>query len=479
MKTLALAVLLGGIAVLRAEEPKNEAGPIGPVRLELIDKTAVSGILLRINDITLLLRTNDGDHLIERKNVRKIDPLNEPLSARIAAPAKEAAPAAKAVAAAAPPAEAPKPAKVIDDMPEDAPAKAAKAAPSPLLVRLNLLNKEPVKPDAKNEAEELRVSVRAKSSRSKGREAPARLQSAINAIALRSYQSASESMRNLIAQSSDDELAIADSCCMERYGRNLADTLVMCYMQYTCSDCKSQGMKTCGHCGGAGYVTKWVASNSGGPTPGTRKGTNQMIGLLMGNSTDGNQHRSVDICSFCHSHGYDACQTCMGTRMAYAAPSAYEASAYAAQLVKLAESSLKESEGGYGGTYREAPPVFAPRDHAKMRPMTEQAWLRDSINRIKSDIMRITRAQGYYYLATKADPELVLRSNTFITQEITKIAVRRQNLQSEMLEREQIYAQNRTEHRLDEMAWSDNYYEHPPESKRAERAKIQEVLGDE
>ncbi|HYF47983.1 MAG TPA: hypothetical protein VEJ63_01155, partial [Planctomycetota bacterium] len=51
----------------------EERSPIGPVILELSDKSTVSGLLLDINDDMLLVRTRDGEKTFERKKVRKLD----------------------------------------------------------------------------------------------------------------------------------------------------------------------------------------------------------------------------------------------------------------------------------------------------------------------------------------------------------------------------------------------------------------------
>jgi hypothetical protein len=55
---------------------------------------------------------------------------------------------------------------------------------------------------------------------------------------------------------------------------------------------------------------------------------------------------------------------------------------------------------------------------------------------VKSDIIRLWRAEGFYRMAMKADPMLPLMYNgKDINQELNKISVRRQALFAEWTER--------------------------------------------
>ena len=123
--------------------------------------------------------------------------------------------------------------------------------------------------------------------------------------------------------------------------------------------------------------------------------------------------------------------------MAPAETTPYEREHYCAYLVDQAKACLRESETSYGDTAREAKmPVVMPGGDPKIKWVIEQAWLRDSANRVKSDIMRMWRAEGFYKFALKADPTFVIRdTETDYLQELNKIALRRQHLYAELTER--------------------------------------------
>jgi hypothetical protein len=298
------------------------------------------------------------------------------------------------------------------------------------------------------------------------------------AIARGEFSSAADTLKGFVRNAAQEEVAKADKLCRDHYSRNIAQVITMCYMQINCVDCKATGVKACERCAGSGYTAAWVSwGNGGGPTPGTRKGSAATLGLKE--VASGTQHRVVDVCPLCRGHGYEVCGRCLGTRLAGGQPSAYERSTYSDYLVTLANSILQKNEGDYANTGRQAPPSYAPREEAKMKPQIEQVWLRDSANQVKSDIQRLTRAEGYLMLALKVDPGLAVRSPMDIHDELSKIGFRRAGLFSELSERQQIYAQNRVERRLDEMAWADNYYTGTGPKTNGEHAKFQTVLGDE
>ena len=70
--------------------------------------------------------------------------------------------------------------------------------------------------------------------------------------------------------------------------------------------------------------------------------------------------------------------------------------------------------------------IVALGDESKKRTLEE----------LKSDIIRLWRAEGFYRMALKADPTLVVREQyEDYQQELNRIGLRRRNLYSELAER--------------------------------------------
>lgn len=265
---------------------------------------------------------------------------------------------------------------------------------------------------------------------------------------------AAQNLRQIARTGDPHVLARADTVLRARYRRSLAETLAICYMQETCADCKGSGLVVCPDCGGQGYLTRVITRR---PSDKVEPGTHKLDKALgMTDPVECKEFMRDQLCARCRGHGFDPCETCRGTRNRFIEPTPYEKAAYADHLASLGDELLRDKESSYGDTGRTAAPTYDTREEARMKPMLQQVWLRDTANQVKSDILRLWRAQQYYAWAIKADPTLVLRSTQKnYPQEQTKILARLRLLYGEFAERQQVYMANRAENRLDEL----NYYE--------------------
>lgn len=292
---------------------------------------------------------------------------------------------------------------------------------------------------------------------------------------------ATECLRAIVVRGDADAIEQADKLMRTRFHRPLGQALTLGYLGEKCKnkDCKARGVLACSDCGGVGYVNRVIErNNSVSVAPGTHK-IDGMTAGFTGDPTLVKMYVRDQLCFKCRGHGYDVCQHCFATQKHFIEPTPYERSDYADALLVLANKALKENETAYGGTYREDPPNYKPRDEARLAPQLQQVWLRDSANKVKSDILRLWRAKQYYEWAMKADPALIFRSSeTDYREEVVKIDYRLKNLYGELFNRQEVFISNRTEHRLDEL----NYYEHFGKSMNGGsttgRDPFKEIIGD-
>jgi len=246
---------------------------------------------------------------------------------------------------------------------------------------------------------------------------------ALACIEQRDYKLAAINFKHLMAKSTDAEVAAADAACRQKFNRPLAEVMVSCYMQQGCGVCRNEGIVKCPDCNGTGYVQK----NINAPDANVAAGPGRQVA----------QGRArIAICARCRANAYDVCGACSGTRTTFAEPTPYERESYSQYCIRMATEALCTSEVNYGDTARESLQPVMPGGDAKLRGVVEQAWLRDTANRVKSDICRMWRAEGFYRMALRADPTLPLRYTTKdLNQELTKIGLRRQHLYAELAER--------------------------------------------
>ena len=285
---------------------------------------------------------------------------------------------------------------------------------------------------------------------------------------------AGQALRKIVSSGQVEEVKRAEAGAQERFKRPLADVLVLCYAKAKCRTCSGDGLLECKACTGQGYTARMVTlaiQDQGNIRAGTRERGDLTGGGFREAAGDKSYHR-ITLCGTCRGHGYEPCPACRGTGAEFAKPSPYERERYADYLVALGDGCLITSESTFGDTQRDAPQELYPRNGAMLKSMLQQVWLRDSIGKVKSDVMRLLRAKTYYEEAMKADPGLSLRNYTKDYDQLNlKIVLRATHLLGELNERYQVYAQNRTERALDEA-----YYVNDPKIQRTDARKI---LGDE
>jgi hypothetical protein len=428
MKLYATALfMLASTAMLSAAEPDV---PLGPVTIKLTNNEVTTGVLLDKNSDFVELRTEKGSQKIDVKQIKEI-----------AAATGRAAPAKKEDAVN----------DVDDNEVRIAAAKSiaekAKSDPQADAIIAKLKNDSPPLP----EQPKAKVPGNDRGTKGAGRDSGSRFDNAMDFIDKRAYKNASTVLRELVTKGNQDEIAKADSASRQRFNRPLSELIVMCYFNDLCPTCKGEGVIPCDLCKGSGYTVQMVAP--GGLSGPAIAGVHKAIGNADAPAPKDNglpAHRKVSICEVCRGHGFDCCQNCLATRVIFADPTPFERDTYTNMLLTRANECLYANECTYGDTSRDVVPTYFARTEAKLRPMLEQVWLRDSADKCKSDIVRLTRAEGFMQAAIHADPTLVLRSTKDYLAEINKIHIRRSNLYGEFSERFQIYAMNRTEHLLDE-----------------------------
>lgn len=257
---------------------------------------------------------------------------------------------------------------------------------------------------------------------------------AVACIETGNYKKAAQLLKGVASSGVTEDITKADALVRQKFNRSLSDVIVMCYVTDKCPTCSGRGVIQCSDCNGSGYTmlnidTPSVTDKSGRPEY-ARAGPAH-------NNLEGARSR-IQVCLKCRGQGNAFCSTCFGTGLAFNEPTPYERDAYSAYCQKLATESLSISDVNYGDTARETTLPFvqtATRTSFNMVEVMEQVWLKDSADRVKSDILRLWRAEGFYRLALKADPALMIRSTKDLTQELIKIDLRRQNLYGELSER--------------------------------------------
>ncbi len=408
-----LSLLLPAVLAFAAQAQSDEKSPIGPFNIELTDHTSIRGMLLDINDDAVLLRTAEGDRKIERKRVKRMDPLQDDIP--LNADARPAEPSIGRIAKKEP---------VLDDLEgeevkdvkREVPAndrklmaalKAPVAAPPGERMAIKEAGREPLRTAAGQVIE--------------GREFDA----ALAFIETREYKRAAQMLRTLVGRSTEAEVARVDALSRQRFNRSLAELLVMCNVLQSCGPCKGEGTLRCDGCNGTGYQNKNIPVPDGNANTGVKSVSNAS-----------SPRARVALCDKCRGNGYDICMGCCGTRLAQVEVTPYEREAYTNYCLRLAVECLGASEGNYADTARENLPAIMPGGDGKLRGTIEQVWIRDSLDRVRSDINRLWRAEGFYRLAMRADPALAIRyTGKDLTQELNKITLRRQHLYSEMAER--------------------------------------------
>jgi hypothetical protein len=413
---LALGLYLGCCAsLLRAAESSDH---IGPVTIELSDKTLVSGVLVDSTDDTLVLRTREGERKIDRKSVKSVKPglATAPGKSEEAGDDLRIGKAANTqVVDDTPDAPlkkpTPKPEKKEGDGPADKILDAMKKGPDKGLV--GDLPPPPAKPVV----------------REPGRATPEKeWEHGFAQIDTGNYKAAASAFRATIGTGNTDELNKAEARARQKFNRSLPEVLVMCYSTVKCAQCKGDGVLQCEDCNGTGYFMKNIA----GPGPAAS------VGGVKSVPSNSSSRPRIALCQKCHGNGFDVCMQCLGTGIGYSEPTSYEKDAYSAYFTRMAQETLGSSESSYGDTSRENMPTAIggnSRTETNMDETIKQVWLRDSADRAKSDIIRLWRAEGFYRLSLKADPSLMIRSPKDLNQELIKIKVRRQNLYGELSER--------------------------------------------
>lgn len=404
-----------------AHAADGDKSPIGPVTIEFTDQSTLTGVLMDISDVAYIIRTADGVRTIDRTRVRKLEPvvLRPPVAAeqkvsRPAEPAKEAAASPEDIRIAKAP-------ELGNDLPdEELPNKRGKAAAArrelapedaDLLRRIRIQQEPPARVAEPVERPKVSATGAATADR------------AFAQIEERDYKGAALTFKQIVKTGNNEEIGKADQFSRQRFNRALPEMMVMCYAQHSCVGCRGEGVLKCNACNGTGYVNKNIAANPN-PTTGIKS-----VALSAGRAR-------IAICESCRGNGMEVCMQCLGTRMSYPDPTVYEREAFSSYCLKLGAEALCMSEGNYGDTARESLPTVMPGGDGAIRRAVEQTWLRDSADRVKSDIFRLWRVEGFYRMALKSDPGLPLRYNAKdLSQELNKINIRRQSLYSELAER--------------------------------------------
>ncbi|MBI3831379.1 MAG: hypothetical protein HY291_17810 [Planctomycetes bacterium] len=421
------------------------------ITVELVDHSQITGKLVSQQNGQLHIFSGEKLLVIALTDVRKLTAL-EPSSekdhpAKLAsAPVDPPMPQAGAAA---------QPAKEEEDI--EAPGQPANKPADPEKAVLGKLGLGQAKNNTKPEAvaeKDPRPAHLAKDEK-EDQELLKLLEQSVGFMDLGKYAAASQGLRRLVRSGDQPLIEKADATMRLKFHRSLAEVLTLCYMQERCDACKGTGLVACPDCGGQGYITRVIARTPNDRVdPGTHKIERTATGIV---DNEGQKVFTRDqLCPKCHGHGFDPCETCRGTRNKYPEPTPFERGVFADHLTALANQLLQQKESSYGDTSRTPPPVYDTRDEARLKPMLQQVWIRDSANQVKSDILRLWRAYQYYDWALKADPSIVFRSTEKdYPQEMTKIMGRLRLLYGEFSERQQVYMSNRAESRLDEL----NYYE--------------------
>ena len=402
-------------ALVRGAENSD---PVGPVTIELADKTLVSGVLVDSTDEALVLRTRDGERKIDRKNVKTVKP-GVPAAAGKADDNDDLR-IGKAASN-----------QVVDDTP-DAPVK--KPAPKPEKKEgegpgdkiLDALKKGPDKGIVGDlPPPPLKPAVHEPAHATPEKE----WEHGFAQIEAGNYKAAAAAFRATIATGNTDELNKAEARARQKFNnRSLPEVIVMCYATVKCPQCKGDGVLQCEDCNGTGYFLKNITP----PSPATSSAGVKSV------QTGSTSRPRVSLCQKCHGNGFDVCMQCLGTGIGYTEPTSYEKEAYSGYFTRMAMETMGSSENSYGDTSRENMPTTIggnSRTETNMDETIKQVWLRDSADRTKSDIIRLWRAEGFYRLSLKADPGLMIRSPKDLNQEMIKIKIRRQNLYGELSER--------------------------------------------
>ncbi|MCZ7645560.1 MAG: hypothetical protein M5U26_09790 [Planctomycetota bacterium] len=451
-----LALSLGSLRAASSELPDVDLGQ--PIVLTLSGNREVRGTLMKVAQNGVTVRTESGERFYASREIvsakrgpaaRGADPVveeEERGGVRIG-PAKEQ-PAAKNEF------------DLKDLLQPEAAPKPAPAAPA-----------TPKKPNA----EDPRNRTLPTEIRFDGKNLPEPFKAAMRNLQARSYALAIGDLKTLFEKGQEAEVKAADEYCRLTLSQSLPELLTFLYLSTPCQTCSAKGIATCKLCMGTGYGCRFVehVKGGGGPTPGTRRGSQKPL-TFTDPETGGVEHRVVTICNFCRGNGYEACQTCFATRRQFHNPTPREALVYADALLKLADEVLALDETDYAKTGSDEAPAYRERDTRRMNSPLPQAWIRDSANRVKSNIMRMWRAEKYVREAMRVDPLVEIRHKRDLIEELTRISYRRLHLIGELTERQQIYAQNRSERFLDEMNYSENF-----SPSGSERARFGEILGDE
>jgi hypothetical protein len=432
-------------------------GVIGPMTLEMANGEKVSGVLIDFNDSEWVMRIAGADRHIPRGDIKSSKPFVPTARSEAAPPAAKAEPA-------------PVKENVVDDtdkedvriaqakpapipLPKPEAAEKADAPKNPAENLMKMLRRPDLKPPA-----DMRVPAQVADDPNAKKFKPA-FDVALDLMQRRAYREAGVLLRNFVTHGKPEEIAAADTQARQRLNRSLAEVITSCYFNDMCPQCKGEGVIVCSQCKGSGYCVDTICSEIRGPImPGTHTTADGNVFATLKDRDNLQRHRRVQVCELCRGNGYEPCSGCYGTRLAVNEPSPYERDTYTSQLLGKAYDCLFANESSYGDTPREVPPPFYPRGNANLRPMTEQIWVRDSIDKVKSDLMRMLRAEGFITSAMNADPLLVIRSTKDYQQELTKIRGRVRHLWGELSERYEVYASNRTEHLLDEARMADNWY---------------------
>lgn len=466
--SLCAACVLAGLTALLAaparSEDKQKDRPainvpaIGSrVTIELADRTQITGKLVSQQNGQIHLFSGTKLLVIALADVSKLTP-QEPSPAEKERPAKPiAAPAEPTLdGVKADPKPAAQPAQEEEDV--DVQAKAPEKPADPEKAVLKNLGLGQPKNNAKRDAEALDKNAnpaRPAKDEKEEQEYLRLLDTALELLDTGKYAAAVQSLRRIVRSGQTQVIEKAEAAVRVKMRRSLAETMALCYMQERCEPCKGTGLVKCGDCGGAGYVTRNITRGAERLEPGTHRLEPLSNGIIDTSNTK--TFARDQLCAKCRGHGFDPCVSCRGTKNRFVEPTPYERSAYADLFVNLGNQVARNSEASYGDTGRSAAPTYETRYEARLKPMLQQVWLRDTANQVKSDIQRLWRAHQYYEWALKADPTLVFRSTEKdYPLEITKIDSRLHTLYGEFGERQQVYMSNRMENRLDEM----NYYEY-------------------
>jgi hypothetical protein len=433
LKLVMLAALWCTCGLLVSRGTCAEDGqPIGPYQIELIDKTSVSGMLYKMDDKEVVMLTADGYKTFERRRVKSDQPLEGKAAEQAAAQANqgkrfgaerqnERSEKPAEVAAVARPddlkiGKTPPKDFVIDDVPDPVePIAVNNPQPVQNEVMLKLKAADPL---AKAQPEKSAQPVPNGGDRGN-------IDRALTYINTGAYRQAATALRSVVLKSSEEDVRAADALMRQKFNKPLSEVMVMCYTLSACSPCRGEGTIKCDLCMGSGYLNKNIAAPGGGALGAVKRAV----------VANGQSRPRVSLCDKCRGNGFDICVTCSGTCQAFAEPTPYEREAYGAYMIRMATETVCTSESNYGDTGREPMPTIMPNGDANIRGVVEQVWLRDTADRVKSDVMRLWRAEGFFSMALKGDPGLAIRSPKDLKQEINKIRLRRQTLYGELSER--------------------------------------------